>query len=803
MNTTNESTSSVDGWPLNDASPALANDAVTQKQNPKLQQDQTKNCNEKLDLLQELRKSISDKQDECEHNQSLTSCDTPSPSAESPEIPAEPVPVPVPSTDEATSSSSPKPQAALDSFALQQTELQQVQLARLEAARRRRENHDRQQELNGASNAAAGQPPAKKPIIDASKPVNQVQEKPTAPANQLSDAPPTPPVQQAPVQQAPVEQQVPEQQAPKSTPTTAEHPTPQNAVPMVQHVAPNNTNAGFHPIQTFAGYPQQNPQHPPNQYPNNYPQYFQQPMPPGQVPPYPVAQQGYPPLPHGHQMVHGQPVRQELQNDVATEDVKEFFDKEYSDEEQLRPEDAFAKTDMQFRKCLMNNLREGIIFIDAFARVTCWNQSVEVMTGMTASSMQGFELTPTKLSLSTLQGEPVHDGECPMQKAMESGTDSSHDFIIRGRSGRESKIQMSIAPVFDESQVLGAVIVIHDNSIQYDLERQVKDLHMLSVRDPLTQVANRAEFERLLNEYVRMHRATRTNCCIIVCDIDFFKQVNDTYGHHIGDQALISFSRMLQKYVRARDVVARYGGEEFVILCANCDLESAVGRAEEIRMALNKTPQQMLNGKTISASFGVSQLLDEESTTDFFIRADQALYKAKEGGRNRVVRATNDPQAGEADEGISNSRELSKVSGLTWRKIKSKLLFSEEFVSRTPQGMLVSKLKGFINEKNARILKCEADLLSMIVKCADSSRSQDFRMDIELQSSPDKQKGKSKANANDTHMRIVIFTPQRRLFRGTNDDLYQRLVLDIRQYLMINDEGSHVHLNTFAESSDR
>ena len=243
MNTTNESTSSVDGWPLNDASPALANDAVTQKQNPKLQQDQTKNCNEKLDLLQELRKSISDKQDECEHNQSLTSCDTPSPSAESPEIPAEPVPVP--STDEATSSSSPKPQAALDSFALQQTELQQVQLARLEAARRRRENHDRQQELNGASNAAAGQPPAKKPIIDASKPVNQVQEKPTAPANQLSDAPPTPPVQQAPVQQAPVEQQVPEQQAPKSTPTTAEHPTPQNAVPMVQHVAPNNTNAGF------------------------------------------------------------------------------------------------------------------------------------------------------------------------------------------------------------------------------------------------------------------------------------------------------------------------------------------------------------------------------------------------------------------------------------------------------------------------------------------------------------------------------------------------------------------------------
>ena len=504
---------------------------------------------------------------------------------------------------------------------------------------------------------------------------------------------------------------------------------------------------------------------------------------------YPPPQAGQHLPPGGAPRPHGP--RPDDQPEIAVEEVDELFQEQYSESKE---EESFLNIGMQFRNVLMDSLREGIIFIDSFARVTCWNRSAEVMTGMTSASMQGFGLTPTKMGLSKLDGTQVHDVECPMQKVMETLEPASHDFVIRGRSGRETKIEMSISPVTDENTVLGAVIFMHDNSIQVELERQVKDLHMLSVRDPLTQVANRAEFERLLDEYVRMHRATKTNCCIIVCDIDFFKQVNDTYGHHIGDQALISFARMLQKYVRARDVVARYGGEEFVILCANCDLDSAVGRAEEIRMALNKTPQQMLNGKSISASFGVSQLLDEESTTDFFVRADQALYKAKESGRNRVMRASNDPQEGEADDADpSSTRELSKISGLKWRKVTAKLLFCEEFISRSAQGMLVSKLQGFIHEKNARILKSEADLLSMIIKTSDSSRSQDFRVDIELQPSPEK-------DTNHTHMRIIIFTPQRRLFRGTNEDLHQRLVLDIRQYLMINDDGSHVQLNTFADS---
>ena len=143
----------------------------------------------------------------------------------------------------------------------------------------------------------------------------------------------------------------------------------------------------------------------------------------------------------------------------------------------------------------------------------------------------------------------------------------------------------------------------------------------------------------MLSEYVVSHREVGLKCSIIICDIDFFKSINDNYGHHVGDQALISFARFLKQFVRNQDLVARYGGEEFVILCANCDEDAAVDRAEKIRFKLEKTAQAMLDGKCLTASFGVSQLEDSDDTTSFFVRADHALLHAKEMGRNRVVRA--------------------------------------------------------------------------------------------------------------------------------------------------------------------
>ncbi len=479
----------------------------------------------------------------------------------------------------------------------------------------------------------------------------------------------------------------------------------------------------------------------------------------------------------------------------SQETVEKFFEAAFAGPSAVDRTVDYLKTDLQFRNYLLDSLREGVIFVDAQRRVTCWNQSAEVMTGMSASKMHRMELAPGILNLASLDGKIIDDANCPIKAVIHSCEPAFHEFNIRGRSGREVKVEFSIIPVMDQKIALGAIILVHDTSAQVELERQLKDLHTLIVRDPLTQVANRAEFERVLDEYVRMHQATGNKCSIIICDIDFFKQVNDNYGHHIGDQALIAFARVLQKHVRNQDIVARYGGEEFVILCANCDIEVACQRAEEIRTALNKTPQQMLNGKTITASFGVSELQENESVTDFFVRADQALYEAKNSGRNRVIRAGKIVEDSMVNDSKNHAIEINPKTGTSRRQPNSKLLYDREFVSSGSRTMLIEKLSGYVNEKRAKIRKSEQNYISMIVRVVDAfktSRQQDFRVDIELQDS-------NHGVTPQTNIRVAIFAPQRKLFRGNLDDLHHLLVMDIRRYLMINDEASCMTLNPVAE----
>src|SRR5688572_25780389 len=116
---------------------------------------------------------------------------------------------------------------------------------------------------------------------------------------------------------------------------------------------------------------------------------------------------------------------------------------------------------------------------------------------------------------------------------------------------------------------------MHDASSQVTLEQRVQSLHERATRDALTQVANRAEFDRLLQSSVESHLERRLPCSLIICDLDHFKRINDTFGHPAGDEVLVGFGALLRRHCRSGDLVARYGGEEFVMLCPDCDNATA------------------------------------------------------------------------------------------------------------------------------------------------------------------------------------------------------------------------------------
>ncbi|WP_371325255.1 GGDEF domain-containing protein [Dechloromonas sp. ZY10] len=170
-------------------------------------------------------------------------------------------------------------------------------------------------------------------------------------------------------------------------------------------------------------------------------------------------------------------------------------------------------------------------------------------------------------------------------------------------------------------------------------ERLRVELEFLATRDPMTGALNRrAFFTRANIEWARSQRARRP-LAAIASDIDFFKKVNDTYGHHIGDLVIKDFARRAGEQLRLPDVLARFGGEEFVILLPETGLSEAKKVAERIRREIEQQRSSELPAYTVSlgvaACFG--QESDRADLENLLTAADEALYRAKQSGRNRVI----------------------------------------------------------------------------------------------------------------------------------------------------------------------
>lgn len=168
----------------------------------------------------------------------------------------------------------------------------------------------------------------------------------------------------------------------------------------------------------------------------------------------------------------------------------------------------------------------------------------------------------------------------------------------------------------------------------HKLQSLNRKLERISVTDRLTGLFNRMKLDEVLeSEILRAPRTVQT-FSVIMIDVDFFKQVNDTHGHPIGDRVLIEVAQLLRAGTRAIDVVGRWGGEEFLIICPHTDEAGACQLAENLRKSVQNHRFQVVESKT--ASFGVASVEPGDTSKDVVARADAALYAAKTGGRNRV-----------------------------------------------------------------------------------------------------------------------------------------------------------------------
>lgn len=169
-----------------------------------------------------------------------------------------------------------------------------------------------------------------------------------------------------------------------------------------------------------------------------------------------------------------------------------------------------------------------------------------------------------------------------------------------------------------------------------------EQLRHLSETDALTGLANRRAFDQQLNKEFQRYLRYRHPFCVVMVDIDWFKHINDTYGHPAGDHVLTEFAWRLRDHIRKTDVLARIGGEEFAILMPETSPLEAKKRTEALQKCINNAPFQLGNSADsplmMTASFGISCVADNDLVAEAsLIRADTALYKAKNSGRNQVI----------------------------------------------------------------------------------------------------------------------------------------------------------------------
>jgi len=285
----------------------------------------------------------------------------------------------------------------------------------------------------------------------------------------------------------------------------------------------------------------------------------------------------------------------------------------------------------------------GLIILDRDMLVTGWNRWMEHHSGISSRNIVGksiLDVYPTlrESKYTRLFKSVLSFGNYALF------SQKLHKHLIPLNNPHESAEQMPLMPQNctanpvrnEKGDITGLFITVYDVTDYVTYEQKLLDMTKL---DPLTRLYNRSHLEKRFSEELERARRHGNIFSVIMIDIDFFKKINDSYGHLCGDQTLRQLAKMLQQMVRAMDIVSRYGGEEFCCVLPETRAENALVLAERLRSAVEAS--DILYGDEkfrITISLGIAEYSPERTTREELVgAADAALYRAKHEGRNRVV----------------------------------------------------------------------------------------------------------------------------------------------------------------------
>ncbi len=293
----------------------------------------------------------------------------------------------------------------------------------------------------------------------------------------------------------------------------------------------------------------------------------------------------------------------------------------------------------EIRDALLENLADGVYFVDRQRRILYWNSGAEQITGFSAQEVLGRRCKDRLLNHCDESGTILCGESCPLLATINDGQQREAHVYLHHKDGHRKPVRVCAAAIRDaEGNVIGAVETFHDDSALARTRERACDLLNASMRDPLTGVGNRRLGETVLAGWLEQYRRAGLAFGVLFADVDRFKLVNDRHGHNVGDEALRVIARTFEDNARQGDHVIRWGGEEFVILIANADAATLAAMAERFRMLVTRT--RLLAERRhvpLSISLGGTIVAPGDSGELVIRRADALLYESKSGGRNRTT----------------------------------------------------------------------------------------------------------------------------------------------------------------------
>lgn len=291
--------------------------------------------------------------------------------------------------------------------------------------------------------------------------------------------------------------------------------------------------------------------------------------------------------------------------------------------------------DINYRD-LIGHIIDGLYLVDKERTIVYWNKSAERITGYSMEDVVRHACHENILVHVDTDGKGLCRSVCPLAATIKDGKPRDAEVYLRHKQGHRVPVWVRTAQLKDsKGRVVGGAELFSDLSANNAIANKIEELERLSLIDTLTQLANRRFVEMELVGRLSEVRRYNLSLGLLMLDIDFFKKVNDQYGHDVGDRVLQTVSKTMVQSARPHDLFGRWGGEEFIGLIRSIDQEGLRAVCERLRTLIANSFIKQNDGYiNVTTSIGATVAARDDNPESIVKRADQLLYSSKKEGRN-------------------------------------------------------------------------------------------------------------------------------------------------------------------------